>query len=203
MIKKIIKDNKYFYYPYLCLILCSLPVLLVKEKGFLTIVLNSNHTLVMDYFFKYFTYSGTGFLLTPLLIFLYFKYRMISYYFLFNYAINGLLTFVLKRYLIIDNFRPYWELKRTFHKVDGVEIKKLFSMPSGHANMAFLICLGLCFFTKDKTKHLVLFLVASLVAFSRLYLYQHFFIDTIIGSAMAVVITTGSYVFFLNKRWIK
>lgn len=203
MIKNIITANKYFYYPYLCLVVCVLPILLNQEKGFSTIALNNNHTFLMDYFFKYFTYLGTGFLFIPLVIFLYFKTRIISYFFLFNYAINGLLVFVLKRYLIFDNYRPYWELKRVFHQVDGVEIKKLFSMPSGHTNMAFLIFLGLCFFTKNKWIHLSFLLFASLVAISRLYLYQHFLVDTVVGSAMAVVITTGSYVFFLNKKWIK
>lgn len=126
--------------------------------------------------------------------------RIVAYFLLSTYAINGLIVFVVKRYVISDNFRPYWELKRVFHQVEGVEIKKLFSMPSGHTNMAFLIFLSLCFFTKNNWLHLIFLLCAILVAVSRMYLYQHFFVDTVVGSVFAVVITTGVYLFFVKKK---
>lgn len=202
MIKKIITDNKYFYYPYLCLLCCSIIVLSFKEKGFATIMINDGHSLFFDYFFKYYTYVGTGFLFVPLAVFLLFYKRILGYFFLFIYAANGVVVVALKRYIISDNYRPFWVLKRMFHQVEGVEIKKLFSMPSGHTNVAFLMFLGLCFLTKNKWLHLLYLLSATLVAISRMYLYQHFLIDTVVGSVVGVVLTTAVYMFFLNKKWI-
>lgn len=202
MIKKIIIDNKFFYYPYLCLFFFSSIVLFLTDKGFLTVKINSHHTLVFDFFFKYYTYIGTGFLLIPLAIFLFFKNRPMSLFLLSTYIINGLFVFVIKRFLIADNFRPYWHIKGVFHQVEGVEIQKLFSMPSGHTNTAFLIFLTLCFFTKNKLLHGFYLVCALLVAVSRMYLYQHFFVDTVVGSAFAVVLTTIMYMFYLNKKWV-
>lgn len=204
MLKKILKDNSFFYYPYLCLLFVSFIVIVTKEKGYLTITINNNHTLFFDYFFKYFTYVGTGYMLIPLVVILFFNNKTFSYLLLSTYAVNGILVFLLKRFIIYDNYRPYWFLKRAFHQVDGVEVKKLFSMPSGHSNMAFLIFLVLSFMTKsNKVLQLIFLIMATLVAISRMYLYQHFLADTVVGSAIAVVLTTLVYMFYYKKNWIE
>ena len=69
-------------------------------------------------------------MLIPLVVILLFNNKTFSYLLLSTYAVNGILVFLLKRFIIYDNYRPYWFLKRAFHQVDGVEVKKLFSMPS-------------------------------------------------------------------------
>ena len=113
MLKKIIKDNKFFYYPYFLLLILSLIVMFQFGKGYLTITLNDNHSIVLDYFFKYFTYVGTGVFIMPLIIIL--LSSKISFGLIFIgacYAINGPIIHLLKRVIINDNYPPYWELKK-------------------------------------------------------------------------------------------
>ncbi len=200
MLKQIIKSNKFFYYPYFLLLFLSLIVMSIFDKGYLTILLNDNHALPLDYFFKYFTYVGTGVFIIPFIIILYFKNKSWAYFIGANYAVNGPIIHLLKRVIISENYRPYWYLKREFYLIPGMDIQKLYSMPSGHTNTAFFFFLGLSFFTKNKLLHFFFFNCAVLVAISRLYLYQHFLQDTVVGSMIAVIATTSLYILFKRKK---
>jgi membrane-associated phospholipid phosphatase len=68
------------------------------------------------------------------------------------------------------------------HFVDGVEMATHFSFPSGHTTFAFAF-FGFLALNSTKTIFKLLYLfLAVLVALSRIYLLQHFLIDTIVGS---------------------
>ena len=203
MLKKIIQDNKFFYYPYFLLLILSFAVIIQFNKGDLTIALNNSHSVGFDYFFKYFTYVGTGVFIIPMTILLYLKNRNWAYFIGACYAVNGPIVHLLKRVIITDNYRPYWALKREFYLIPGLDIQKLHSMPSGHTNTAFFFFLGLSFFTKNTLLHLVFLACAVLVAVSRMYLYQHFLQDTVVGSIIAVVVTTSIYIFFKRKQLLE
>ncbi len=173
------------------------------DKGHLTILFNDNHSVPSDYFFKYFTYVGTAVFIFPLIIILYLKNKIWAYFIAACYAVNGPIIHLLKRVLITENYRPYWDLKREFYLIPGMDIQKLYSMPSGHTNTAFFFFLGLSFFTKNKLFHFFFFICAVLVAISRLYLYQHFLQDTVVGSIIAIVTTTGLYIVFIRKKLLE
>ena len=82
------------------------------------------------------------------------------------------------------------------------------SFPSGHTAVAFgLFCL-LALISSNKMIGVVCFFIALFVAFSRVYLSQHFFLDIYIGSLIGVVATVLSYLYINgspkvnSKSWI-
>ncbi len=60
------------------------------------------------------------------------------------------------------------------------------SFPSGHATAAFALFFCLGFLAEKKINEVIFFLLALTVAFSRVYLSQHFFEDITAGSFIAV-----------------
>ena len=61
------------------------------------------------------------------------------------------------------------------------------SFPSGHTTAAFAMYCSFSYYVKSKRVDLVLFLVAFLVGYSRIYLSQHFLIDVIFGAILGVL----------------
>jgi len=60
-----------------------------------------------------------------------------------------------------------------------------FSFPSGHASTAFAAAAVLAYF--DKKRRSFYYLIASLIAFSRIYLGCHYFLDIIAGSIIGFI----------------
>ena len=122
---------------------------------------------------------------------------------LFIWVVN-----ILKK-LVLDNiYRPskYFELYETYqlHFVDGVKLHSLQSFPSGHTGTSFNVFLTLAIITKNKFLKLTYFILAVLVAYSRIYLSQHFMIDIVVGSIIAVILTLFIFNWFNNidKMWL-
>lgn len=204
MVLKLLKDNKFFYYPYLLLFSGAIVLLWVITKGDVTIFFNSHNTVFLDSFFKGYTYVGTMWLCVPIVLFLYYKKKNWGVLLLVSYSVSGLITHVLKRFLIDPNFRPYWGLGHdNFHQVPGVEIKKVFSFPSGHTCTAFVMFLVFSLISKNKKIGTLYLVLAMLVGVSRMYLYQHFFIDTVFGSLIGVSVTTMLYIVFQRKQLLE
>lgn len=74
------------------------------------------------------------------------------------------------------------------------------SFPSGHTTGAFcfLLFLSILLPTRFKALGFLFFILAMLVAYSRIYLAVHFFVDVYIGSIIATVFVT-SVIFLMNK----
>lgn len=75
------------------------------------------------------------------------------------------------------------------------------SFPSGHSGSIFSLC---CFISMILPKGwarfgLVLFAVAIIVAYSRMYLAAHFYLDIFVGSMLGTVATI--FCFALMRRW--
>ncbi|HWY36960.1 MAG TPA: phosphatase PAP2 family protein, partial [Bacteroidia bacterium] len=73
------------------------------------------------------------------------------------------------------------------------------SFPSGHATAAFALFFCLAFFAGKSSSKALYFLLALTVAFSRVYLSQHFFEDITAGSFIAVFFSSlVCYFFYLS-----
>jgi membrane-associated phospholipid phosphatase len=75
------------------------------------------------------------------------------------------------------------------------------SFPSGHAGGVFSLC---CFLSMILPRGwgragLLLFFVALIVAYSRMYLAAHFYLDIFVGSLLGTVTTL--FCFALMRRW--
>ena len=105
-------------------------------------------------------------------------------------------------------YRPskYFELFETYklHLVEGVKLHSLQSFPSGHTATAFNLFIMLAFIVKSNTMKLLFFVMAALVAYSRVYLSQHFVLDITAGSVIGIIVMALVFVWFekLNKNWL-
>ena len=134
-------------------------------------------------------------------IFLFFHFRK-SATILLAFVISGIIVQSLKATIFADILRPtgYFEGKSALHLVDGVFQLYIQSFPSGHAASAFALFFCLASFSNRKLLKFLLFIVASLTAFSRVYLSQHFLSDALAGSFIGVFIALLMIYFVYDRK---
>lgn len=165
----------------------------------------------VDWFFKYITHVGDGWFLILVALLWSLKNLRQSIMLLVMYAIAGGLTAILKNY-VFDAARPhfvfgYYYKHLSIKYVEGVEQLALNSFPSGHSTAAFVLFTFLAFHLKGTTEKLIMSALAILVAFSRVYLSQHWLKDIFAGSLIGLTFTIFIYWIFekyrLLEKWNK
>lgn len=195
------KDFKLFTTLYLVFFGLTLISLLFVEKGNMVIMLNGYHTPFTDSLFKYATFIGDGILFVPLIIGLLF----IRYSYALMGAIiavaHGLLLSFLKKIVFSGSPRPtaFFEDTSMLHFIEGVKVHTSNSFPSGHTATAFAFCLFLTFLVNKKSWGMVLFVLAFLAGYSRIYLLQHFYLDVVFGGLIGSLVTIIVWKIFANK----
>lgn len=152
---------------------------------------------VLDYVCLYGTYLGDGWIIVGFCVLLYFFYPRIALALLLMYLLSSGLTQLLKHTLFVGWNRPQWFIREAGLPdnllVPGAELTYANSFPSGHTTAAFAMFAGLALFLKKKISPLLFLLLAVFVAFTRLYLLQHFLRDTIAGSLIGTAAAYGVY----------
>jgi membrane-associated phospholipid phosphatase len=205
MLYKTLKNNTFFLIPYMTVLLILVPVLLQYSKPDIHLWINRYHSGFFDWFFSVITFLGDGlFIIIPAIILLLFSLRHFTYL-LVAYFSTGLFTQLLKRVFFGDVARPsrYFADIAPLHLVDGVKMLGGRSFPSGHATSAFALFLCIACITDNRYIKLTCFVMACLVAFSRVYLSQHFLIDIYFGSIIGCTGALAFYIVFYrnNRRW--
>jgi membrane-associated phospholipid phosphatase len=100
-----------------------------------------------------------------------------------------------KRVIWPDSPRPkvLFEGLDSFHYVDGVHLHSAHSFPSGHTSGAFALFIVLALFARKPWLKLLFLLAGMLVAYSRMYLSQHFLVDVTAGSFIGVTSALLAY----------
>jgi membrane-associated phospholipid phosphatase len=193
---ELLRKTKVFSVPFFILVGGSSLILIFFDKVEIALWINTHNNNALDIFFRYFTHFGDG--VTALiisLVFLLFNIRKGSIL-LISYLLSGLIIQMLKIHVFPDLLRPISLIGNSaaIHLVEGVRIWDIQSFPSGHTGTAFAMFFCLVAYT-DKTRLQFLGLIASvLIAYSRLYLFQHFLPDVIAGA----VIGTCTSLFMLT-----
>lgn len=160
-----------------------------------------NETL--DFFCKFFShlFSFYGFIACVVIFFL-FANKKFALNFLICYLISICCNYILK--FIIARPRPY--------VVDGSIINKLeavgSSFPSGHTLSATIICFYISYFVLKNVKNkflkvfiiLFLFICVCFVAFSRMYLGQHYLSDTLAGFVLGLIFSFAGLFCFKKQK---
>lgn len=206
--RKLLKENRYFLIPYLLtLVICGF-ILLAYSKTQIHIWSNEANSPFFDQFFKYATYLGDGAVIAVLFIILLFvKYRY-AFAFLTGSLVTSVVVNMLKRLVFTGMFRPskYFELYESYqlHLVEGVKMHSLHSFPSGHTATAFNVFFMLAIIVENRILKSIFFLMAALVAYSRVYLSQHFLMDITAGSLLGILLIIPFFIWFsrINKTWL-
>jgi membrane-associated phospholipid phosphatase len=181
------------------LILCLI-VVFSFEKGELELWVNQHNHMALDQLFKYWTYFGDGMLYAILgLIFLFIRYAWLLLT-LTVIVIQTVIIQVPKRLLFSENPRPKMFFEgQELHFVGGVNIHNFNSMPSGHTATAFAIATLLMLLWPNRALSWVFAIAAILVAWSRVYLMQHFLFDTLVGAAFGLISTLLAFSIMQEK----
>jgi membrane-associated phospholipid phosphatase len=197
-----LKKNYWFLIPFLILFVFLAGLHLVYSKSAIHLSINSFNSSFLDDFFRNITVLGHGFFtMCVICLFLFFHFRK-SIVIFFAFVASGIIVQSLKTTVFADTLRPkgYFEGKEILHFVDGVNQLVIQTFPSGHSASAFALFLCLAAFTKIKPLKFLFFILASLTAFSRVYISQHFLIDAMAGSVIGVVITIIVLYYFYYRK---
>lgn len=199
--KELINSNRItFFLFFIFLLVTSLPYLFFSKTE-IHIFLNAYHSTFFDFIFKYITHIGDGIFICGIgIIFLFINYRY-SFVILFTYIFSGLITQIIKRFIFYDVVRPTVLLEKTnLHLIEGVKQLHHYSFPSGHSSTAFALFLCLSFFSKSTLYKSSFLFFAVMIAFSRVYLSQHFLIDISVGSLIGLIVAVPTYLYFNNIK---
>jgi membrane-associated phospholipid phosphatase len=125
---------------------------------------------------------------------------------IFALAVTGLTVSLLKHQVFPERNRPASVLgEMVIREAANSELHHRHSFPSGHTATAFAGFCCLAYFTRSMFLHILFGLGACTVAYSRLYLGQHFLGDVLAG---AVIGSSAAYLsewfFFVNPpAWLK
>ena len=187
--------------------------LIYVPKGDLHLLLCDRHTPARDIFYRYYTQVAE-----------WFPYVLCVCLLLFSRIGNGVmassamilsaLTTQLFKH-IINAPRPVTWFAQHFPDLqlpltEGVRMNQWYSFPSGHTTSFFALAFVLCILMTAKwPKHsiwiqLLLFALAALGGYSRIYLSQHFAADVFAGILVGTLITILCYAVFYryeDKKW--
>lgn len=172
-----------------------------KENAFLLF----NHDLgsSADIFFTYWTYAGDGIIWVPVTILVFIYKRRYTLLVLSCIVFSTLFTQLSKNVFFEGTSRPSTAITdhSLFHNVEGVDLHKLNSFPSGHTTTAFTIFLLATILINRRWVLPVGFLYAAMAAYSRVYLAQHFPLD-LAGGMLAAVLTVWISV-PIQRKWVR
>jgi len=197
-LKSILKNNTFFSLFIIYLIIGFYPATLSKLDFHLWF--NQFHNKTLDIIFPIITYLGDGLgWVIFCIIFLFISYKG-SLLILLSGALSGLITQTLKRFVFNEFNRPTFYFKEDeLSLVNGVENHLNFSFPSGHSTSAFALFCALSLIINKPKISVAFFLLAFSASISRVYLHQHFFIDTYAGAIIGV----GSALLLYKIIWPK
>ncbi len=196
---ELIQKNKFFYVLAGLFWLACIVILLTADKGTPLLFINSYHDTLLDYFFVVMTYFGDGlfsvvFLIGILLFVNIRKAVVVTITFLSLVLVVQAMKFT---FLEPRPFIYFQEVQGVYY-IPWLEIHKFNSFPSGHTAQAFCFALCTCFYAEKKYTVFV-FTLAAITGFSRMYLLQHFPVDVLAGSWVAVVWTTLIFPLLENR----
>lgn len=176
-----------------------LDLLLLMDKTLTALIYNLPHFKIIDIFFEFMSILGNyGIIWIIFAVYIIVYEERKNHQFIKIFIISTLLTFLLTNYILKNIFirpRPlsiYYQ-----NSIQKDKYPKDFSFPSGHASSAFAAAYVLAKF--DEKKRSLFYIIAFLIALSRVYLGFHYFLDVVTGSIIGTVI---SY-FVYNKMYEK
>ena len=213
-ITTLLRSNSIFLSLSLVLIVALGLALLYIPKGDLHLLLCDRHTPARDIFYRYYTQVAE-----------WFPYALCAAILLFGrlgdglfasacQAFSALTTQLIKHILVAPRpltwfaeHRPDVQLPLT----DGVTMNYWLSFPSGHTTSFFALALALSILLSTRMPkipgilvQIVLFALAALGGYSRIYLSQHFTADVFGGMIVGCLITIVCYAVFYrfeDKKW--
>jgi len=197
----LLKKNTAFFIPYFLLLLAGGLILVLYAKTDIHLYINSHHNPAADSFFSNWTSLGLGITIIPValvLMFVRFRYMIIS-------VLGFLITVIINDSLkpLFHTPRPitvFGQLHQSLYLVPNVEMYSWNGLPSGHTATGFCMFCILALFINNNVLKFLCFVVALLIAYSRMYLSEHFLQDVYLASIIGVCSALFTYMWVMNGR---
>ncbi|MCF8226991.1 MAG: phosphatase PAP2 family protein [Bacteroidales bacterium] len=174
------------------------------------VFLNGFHSPFLDTVMKYWTFLGDGMFQVYIVVILLFVSIRFAATGLTAFLLGGLSVQFLKRVVFSDMVRPvkYFErmgINYDLHLVEGVDMHYWLSFPSGHAATAFAMFFAFALLTRNRVVQLFLLVISMGVAYSRVYLSQHFLMDVVVAAFLGVFMGWMGYFLIqkIEKAWME
>ncbi len=198
-LKSHIFSQRYFFISLLLLLVSGALLCIVYSKADLFVAANFFHSLFLDQFFMAFTFLGDGlFILLLAFLFLALGQRGLCIQTIVSFLFSGLLVQIIKRLLPLPRPKAFFQQGAYPYFFEGVTHSGINSFPSGHTASAFALITLLVFYTRNPLLCFLFLLYALVIAYSRIYLGQHF-INDVVGGAATGIVSALATVFFLPK----
>jgi len=164
-------------------------VLCLWSKKDIHIFINNRYNTFFDYFFKVFTVLGDGIFVAAVAVaFIFISVRK-AFFIGLSGVFAGIIAQFFKKIVFPSVLRPkaYFKDIYELHFIQGVNVHSYNSFPSGHTTSAFALFIVLAYLAPKKWMKIVALVAALLVAYSRMYLSQHFLIDVYFGSIFGII----------------
>jgi membrane-associated phospholipid phosphatase len=209
-ITDVLHHIRMFFIPYLIILITCLILKLSFTRESIYFAVNAKHSDFGDMLFPYVTDLGEWFMvITVTLIMLCFSYRK-TILLITSFAVSGIVVQLIKHWFKAPRPVVYFEKElNSIHFVKDIALLHTNSFPSGHTVTAFSAAVVLSYLAVNKRLGFIFLLLAISVAYSRMYLSQHFFEDVTAGSIIGTMSTImwitwmDNRPFMHSQRWNK
>jgi membrane-associated phospholipid phosphatase len=209
-ITDVLHHIRMFFIPYLIILITCLILKLSFTRESIYFAVNAKHSDFGDMLFPYVTDLGEGFMVIMVtLIMLCFSYRK-TILLITSFAVSGIVVQLIKHWFKAPRPVVYFEKElNSIHFVKDIALLHTNSFPSGHTVTAFSAAVVLSYLAVNKRLGFIYLLLAISVAYSRMYLSQHFFEDVTAGSIIGTMSTImwitwmDNRPFMHSQRWNK
>ncbi|WP_346066721.1 phosphatase PAP2 family protein [Sphingobacterium siyangense] len=192
--RKVYAANPAFFVCFAIWMALMTAVVVFIPKGDSFHFVNTRHAFWADILFTIQTYFGDGlFVIGVFIAYCCTQQWNFARAILGTYIFSGLICCVLKNLFDADRPATVFHGDPTFHVVSWLRVAHFNSFPSGHTTSAFAMAATLAIISKNRGFGIILFVLAVLTGYSRVYLGQHFVEDVWFGS----ILGTSTACFYL------
>jgi membrane-associated phospholipid phosphatase len=172
-----------------------------KNESFL--IINRHYHPSLDYFFQFVTYLGDGLIYIPLVLYGIFVNKKFLIPIILAIVFCTILSQFSKRVIFPNELRPISlnNEEVAIRTIEGFTVHRRHSFPSGHTSTAFTLALLLATIMRRKFWTIVLPCLAFLVAYSRVYLSQHFVPDVAAGLVIGII--SSFFALYFYERYLR
>lgn len=190
MLKKYVRENLWFLIPWLLFVIACSYFCIAYSKVDLHLMSNQFVGGWSDTLFLILTSTGDGLIIViAIAILLFFNTRM-AIQLAIIFIITTIVAHLFKDVLMQHMYRPYYVFKHLhiqLRLVSGMYMNEVSSFPSGHSMTAFSLLAFFAFYIRQHYIKFIFCITAILIAYSRVYLSQHFLMDILAGSIIGVI----------------
>jgi len=190
MLKKYVRENLWFLLPWLLFVITCSYFCITYNKVDLHLMSNQFVGGWSDTLYLILTSTGDGLIIViAILILLFFNTRM-AIQLSIIFVISSIIAHIFKDIIMTNTYRPYYVFQHLHIKlrvISGMYMNTVSSFPSGHSMTAFSLFAFFAFYIRQNYIKFIFCITAIMIAYSRVYLSQHFLIDILAGSLIGVL----------------